>query len=198
MALNDAGSRSSRVRTHGPVQLYFTPTSHEDAFRRIRLLDLGDFLQASGTLFTTKTGEKTLRVDHYELLAKTLRPLPAKGAGGDLKLFDPETRHRKRYLDLIANRDVEFPIFIARARVLLDARFPNSHGCLVETPIGEPLYGGATAALHNVPQYAGLRLHLASRRSCTLSADRQRVERVTRSPRNSATRASTATHNPVR
>src|SRR5690349_18030388 len=86
----------------GRIQLHFRlDVVGEDAFRRIRLLDLGDFLQASGTLFTTKTGEKTLRVDHYELLAKTLRPLPAKGAGGDLKLFDPETRHRKRYLDLI-------------------------------------------------------------------------------------------------
>src|SRR5258705_303021 len=93
MALNDHGkSVFARIEDGtGRIQLYFKPdVVGEDAFRRIRLLDLGDFLQASGTLFTTKTGEKTLRVDHYELLAKTLRPLPAKGAGGDLKLFDPE------------------------------------------------------------------------------------------------------------
>jgi lysyl-tRNA synthetase, class II len=150
MALNDMGkSVFARIEdATGRIQLYFMPNVvGEEAFRRIRLLDLGDFLQASGTLFTTKTGEKTVRVDHYELLAKTLRPLPAKGAGGDLKLFDPETRHRKRYLDLIANRDVEFPIFIARARVLSSMReFLNSHGFVeVETPILQPLYGGATA-----------------------------------------------------
>ena len=150
MALNDMGkSVFARIEdATGRIQLYFKLNDiGEEAFRRIRLLDLGDFLQASGTLFTTKTEEKTLRVDHYELLAKTLRPLPAKGAGGDLKLFDPETRHRKRYLDLIANRDVEFPIFIARARVLSSMReFLNSHGFIeVETPILQPLYGGATA-----------------------------------------------------
>jgi len=150
MALNDMGkSVFARIEdATGRIQLYFRPNDlGEEAFRRTRLLDLGDFLQASGTLFTTKTGEKTLRVDHYELLAKTLRPLPAKGAGGDLKLFDPETRHRKRYLDLIANRDVEFPIFLARARVLSSMReFLNSHGFIeVETPILQPLYGGATA-----------------------------------------------------
>src|SRR5260221_5984070 len=150
MALNDMGkSVFARIEdATGRIQLYFKLNDiGEEAFRRIRLLDLGDFLQARGTLFTTKTGEKTVRVDHYELLAKTLRPLPAKGAGGDLKLFDPETRHRKRYLDLIANRDVEFPIFLARARVLSSMReFLNSHGFVeVETPVLQPLYGGATA-----------------------------------------------------
>src|SRR5260370_15080783 len=150
VAVNDMGkSVFARLEDGtGRIQLYFMPNVvGEESFRRIRLLDLGDFLEASGTLLTTKTGEKTLRVDHYGLLAKTLRPLPAKGAGGDLKLFDPETRHRKRYLDLIANRDVEFPIFIARARVLSSMReFLNSHGFIeVTTPILQPLYGGATA-----------------------------------------------------
>src|SRR5260370_7647133 len=94
----------------GRIQPYFKPAGvGEDAFRRIRLLDLGDFLQASGTLFTTKTEEKTLRVDHYELLAKTLRPLPPKGAGGDPKLFAPEPRHPKRHLDLTPNPNLQLP-----------------------------------------------------------------------------------------
>jgi lysyl-tRNA synthetase, class II len=130
------------------IQIYFKrDTIGEDAFRRIKLLDLGDFLQVTGTLFTTKTGEKTLAVQQYELLSKALRPMPSKGAGGDLKLFDPEIRHRKRYLDLLANREVEFPIFQARAKILASMReFLNSRGFIeVETPILQPLYGGATA-----------------------------------------------------
>lgn len=130
------------------IQIYFKrDTIGEEAFRRIKLLDLGDFLQVTGTLFTTKTGEKTLAVQQYELLAKSLTPMPAKGVGGDLKLFDPEIRHRKRYLDLLANRDVEFPIFQARAKILASMReFLNARDFIeVETPILQPLYGGATA-----------------------------------------------------
>jgi lysyl-tRNA synthetase, class II len=130
------------------IQVYFNrDTLGEEALQRLKLLDLGDILEVSGTLFSTKTGEKTLRVASYRLLAKSLQPLPAKGAGGDLKLFDTETRHRKRYLDLIANRDVEVPIFVARAGVLASMReFLNSRGFIeVETPILQTLYGGATA-----------------------------------------------------
>jgi lysyl-tRNA synthetase class 2 len=132
----------------GRIQIYIKRDAvGEAAFKRLKLLDLGDFIEATGTFFTTKTGEKTLHVDEYTLLAKALTALPAKGAGGDLKLFDPETRHRKRYLDLLANRDEEFPIFIARAKVLAATRdFLNRRGFVeVETPILQPLYGGATA-----------------------------------------------------
>ncbi len=132
----------------GDIQIYFKrDVIGDEAFKMLKLLDLGDFVEATGTLFTTHTGEKTLQVERYRLLAKSLRPLPAKGAGGDLKLFDPETRHRKRYLDLLANRDVEFPIFIGRSRVLAAMReFLNARGFIeVETPILQPLYGGATA-----------------------------------------------------
>ncbi len=130
------------------MQIYFKrDTIGDEAFQRLKLVDLGDFLQATGTLFTTKTGEKTLAVQRYELLSKSLTPLPAKGAGGDLKLSDPETRHRKRYLDLLANREVEFPIFQARAKILSSMRqFLDARGFMeVETPILQPLYGGATA-----------------------------------------------------
>jgi lysyl-tRNA synthetase class 2 len=130
------------------TQIYFKrDTIGDEAFQRLKLVDLGDFLQVTGTLFTTKTGEKTLAVQRYELLSKSLTPLPAKGAGGDLKLSDPETRHRKRYLDLLANREVEFPIFQARARILSSMRqFLDTRNFMeVETPILQPLYGGATA-----------------------------------------------------
>ena len=130
------------------IQIYFKrDTIGDEAFQRLKLIDLGDFVQVTGTLFTTKTGEKTLAVQRYELLSKSLTPLPAKGAGGDLKLTDPEVRHRKRYLDLLANREVEFPIFQARAKVLSSMRqFLDARGFIeVETPILQPLYGGATA-----------------------------------------------------
>ena len=130
------------------IQIYFKQdTIGEDAFRRIKLLDLGDFLEVTGTLFTTRTGEKTLAVRRYAVLSKSLRPLPTKGAGGEMKLFDPEIRHRKRYLDLLANREVEFPIFQARAKILAAMReFLNGRDFIeVETPILQPLYGGATA-----------------------------------------------------
>lgn len=132
----------------GRIQIYIKKdVVGEQAFNLLKLIDLADFLEASGTLFTTKSGEKTLQVDAFRLLSKSLQPLPAKGAGGDLKLFDPETRHRKRHLDLLANREIELPIFVARARTLQAMRgFLDGRGYLeVETPILQPLYGGATA-----------------------------------------------------
>jgi len=132
----------------GHIQLYLKRDDlGQDGFRRLKLFDLGDFVEASGTLFTTRTGEKTLHVDQVTLLSKALTPPPAKGAGGRLKLFDPETRHRKRYLDLLANREEEIPIFVARSRAIQAMRdFLNARGFLeVETPILQPIYGGATA-----------------------------------------------------
>lgn len=132
----------------GRIQIYIKRDEvGDEAYKRIKLLDLGDFIEATGTLFTTRTGEKTLHVTSFAMLAKALRPLPAKGAGGDLKLFDPEVRHRKRYLDLIANRDERLPVFIARAKAVTAMReFLIERGFVeVETPILQPLYGGATA-----------------------------------------------------
>jgi lysyl-tRNA synthetase, class II len=132
----------------GRVQIYIRQDAVSEAdWRQTRLVDRGDFIEGSGTVFTTKTGEKTLRVKSLALLSKSLRQLPAKGPGGELKLFDTETRYRKRYLDLIANRETEVPIFVARARVLSSMReCLNSRSFIeVETPILQPLYGGATA-----------------------------------------------------
>jgi lysyl-tRNA synthetase class 2 len=132
----------------GRIQIYIKrDVVGDEAFALLKKLDLSDIIEATGTLFTTRTGEKTLNVERYRLLAKSLTPLPAKGAEGMLKLSDDETRYRRRYLDLIANRETELPIFVARGKILTAMReFLNARGFLeVETPILQPLFGGASA-----------------------------------------------------
>lgn len=105
-------------------------------------LDLGDFIGATGDIMRTKTGEITLHVTRFELLAKTLSPLPEKWHG----LKDIETRYRQRYLDLIANESVR-EVFIKRSKIVTAMRqYLDAHGFLeVETPVLQPLYGGAAA-----------------------------------------------------
>ncbi|HEX9037879.1 MAG TPA: lysine--tRNA ligase [Ktedonobacterales bacterium] len=150
MQLNELG-KAAFVRIEdgsGRIQLYFKrDTLGIETFGLIKKFDAGDFIEATGTLFLTRTGEKTLQVTRFHMLAKALAPLPAKGAGGDLKLREPEVRHRKRYLDLIANREERMPVFLARSRALQAMRaFLDARGFIeVETPILQPLYGGATA-----------------------------------------------------
>jgi len=104
--------------------------------------DIGDFIQVRGNLIKTKTGEKTLEATDYKLLAKSLRPLPEKWHG----LKDVEERYRKRYLDLIFNKEVKQK-FILRSKIVKEIRnFLQQKGFLeVETPILQPLYGGARA-----------------------------------------------------
>jgi lysyl-tRNA synthetase class 2 len=115
--------------------------------------DLGDFLQVQGELFRTRTGEVTLRVVEYRLLAKSISPLPAAKdeiVDGQVirhaTLSDPETRYRQRYADLAINPEVR-QIFQTRAAVVRTLRsFLDEHGFLeVETPILQPIYGGAAA-----------------------------------------------------
>ncbi|HLX58192.1 MAG TPA: lysine--tRNA ligase [Ktedonobacteraceae bacterium] len=115
----------------------------EDAYKTIKLLDIGDFIQVRGYLFLTRTGERTLHVLEYRILAKGLRPLPEKYHG----LEDVELRQRKRYLDLIANGEETRNIFITRSRIITAMRrYLDEHSFIeVETPILQPLYGGATA-----------------------------------------------------
>ncbi len=128
----------------GSIQVYFRINDlGEEAYRAIKLLDLGDFIQVSGFLFVTRTGERTLHVKHYRILAKGLRPLPEKYHG----LEDKEIRQRKRYLDLIANGDEVKQVFVIRSRTITALRhYLDEHGFIeVETPILQPLYGGATA-----------------------------------------------------
>ena len=107
-----------------------------------KLLDLGDFIQAEGFMFRTRAGEVTLHVRQYHLLAKSLHPLPEKYHG----LSDVETRYRQRYLDLIANEEVR-EVFRKRARLIKFIRgFLDDRGFLeVETPVLQPVYGGAAA-----------------------------------------------------
>src|SRR3989440_6318743 len=128
----------------GRIQVYFRINDiGEDAYKTLKLLDIGDFIQVRGFLFITRTGERTLHVREYRMLAKGLRPLPEKYHG----LEDKETRQRKRYLDLIANGDEARRIFVIRSRTITAMRrYLDDHDFIeVETPILQPLYGGATA-----------------------------------------------------
>ncbi|MGB8344553.1 MAG: lysine--tRNA ligase [Ktedonobacteraceae bacterium] len=128
----------------GSIQLYFRINDlGEEAYRRVKLIDTGDFVQATGYLFVTERGERTLYVLDYMIIAKGLRPLPEKYHG----LEDVELRQRKRYLDLIANGDEARSIFVTRSRTISAMRrYLDDLGYLeVETPILQPLYGGATA-----------------------------------------------------
>src|SRR5690242_50256 len=134
----------------GKIQLYFKSDLLGDQYELLKLLDLGDVVGVAGPLFKTKTGEVTLRVEELTLLAKSLRPLPlgkedAQGVRHG-ELTDPELRARQRYADLAAHPEVR-AVFQARARVVSYVRrFLDSRGYLeVETPVLQPLYGGAAA-----------------------------------------------------
>ncbi len=135
----------------GKIQVYVKiDTVGADAYEVVKLLDLGDFIGVEGPLFRTKTGEVTLRVERLTLLAKSLRALPlgkedALGVRHG-ELSDPELRARQRYADLAVHPEVR-EIFHLRARMVSYLRtFFDARGYLeVETPVLQPLYGGATA-----------------------------------------------------
>ncbi len=114
----------------------------QDLFDIFNSLDLGDIIGCEGTLFVTKTGERTLKVTSFELLTKALHPLPDKHAG----LTDKETRYRRRYADLIVNPEVR-DVFVKRSQIVQAIRdYLNNDGFLeVETPILQPIYGGGNA-----------------------------------------------------
>jgi lysyl-tRNA synthetase, class II len=106
------------------------------------LIDVGDFVRAEGTLWRTRTGELTVGARALTVLAKSLHPLPEKWHG----LADVEARYRQRYLDLLVNEDAR-RIAVTRARIVSAMRaFLDGRGFLeVETPVLQPLYGGAAA-----------------------------------------------------
>jgi lysyl-tRNA synthetase class 2 len=128
----------------GKIQLLFRrDTVGAEAYGMLlKDFDLGDYIGAEGHVMRTKTGEITLEVTRFELLSKTLSPLPEKWHG----LKDVETRYRQRYLDLLSSDEVR-QTFVVRARIITAMRrFLDEHGFLeVETPTLQPLYGGATA-----------------------------------------------------
>ena len=132
------------IRDEGArVQVYFKKdVVGEDVFESLNDLDLGDFIGVHGKLFRTRTNEITVAVEGYEVLTKSLRPLPEKYHG----LTDVETRYRRRYLDLAANPEVH-EIFRKRSAVIATMReFLLARNFLeVETPMLHPIPGGATA-----------------------------------------------------
>ncbi len=138
------------------IQLYFKrddicpgedKTMYNVVFKR--LLDIGDIIGVKGYVFTTQMGETTIHVTEYTLLSKSLRPLPVVKEKDDRvwdAFTDPEQRYRQRYLDLIVNPGIK-ETFTKRTRLVNSMRnFLNGKGYLeVETPILQPLYGGAAA-----------------------------------------------------
>jgi lysyl-tRNA synthetase class 2 len=114
----------------------------EKEFALYQLLDLGDLVGVEGYLFRTKTNELSIHVEHLDFLAKTMLSMPEKWHG----LEDVETRYRQRYLDLIANPEVR-KVFLTRAKIVSSLRRQlESRGFVeVETPMLQPIYGGAAA-----------------------------------------------------
>jgi len=114
----------------------------ENDYQLFKLVDLGDIIGVEGYLFRTRTGELSVHAEKLEFLSKTLLSMPEKWHG----LEDVETRYRQRYLDLIANPEVR-KVFVTRARIISSFRRQmEAHGFIeVETPMMQPLYGGAAA-----------------------------------------------------
>jgi lysyl-tRNA synthetase class 2 len=138
----------------GKIQLYFKKDQlGEQSYGQLAHFDLGDIVGVHGPLFRTRTGEVTVRVDRVELLAKSLRPLPfgkEEEVNGQVVrhsgFADPEQRYRQRYADLAVHPEVR-ALFVARSRMITAIRsFLDQRDFLeVETPILQPLYGGAAA-----------------------------------------------------
>ena len=138
----------------GRLQIYARKDEvGEKSYDVFKLLDIGDIIGVAGEVMKTRTGEITVVVKELTLLTKNLRPLPIvkeKEEDGEIKTFDAfadtETRYRQRYVDLIVNRDV-MEVFRKRSRIITAMRdYLDSRGYLeVETPVLQPIYGGATA-----------------------------------------------------
>jgi lysyl-tRNA synthetase class 2 len=141
----------------GRIQVYFNrdeicegedKTHYNEVYKK--LLDIGDFVGVEGVLFTTKVGEKTVKVKNFTLLSKSLKPLPlprtdAEGNVHDA-FTDPEQRYRQRYADLVVNPHVK-EVFVKRTKLFNAMRsFFNDAGYFeVETPVLQPIPGGAAA-----------------------------------------------------
>lgn len=141
----------------GRIQVYFNrdeicpgedKTKYNELFKK--LIDLGDFVGIHGELFTTKVGEITVKVNDFELLSKSLKPLPMPKTDKDGKVHDaftdPEMRYRQRYADLVVNPHVK-EVFIKRTKMFTAMRnFFNDRGYMeVETPVLQAIPGGAAA-----------------------------------------------------
>ncbi len=143
--------------SEGRIQIYVNrdeickgedKTLYNTVFKK--LLDIGDFIGIKGVVFTTKVGETSIKVKELKILAKSLRPLPLPKVDPEGTIYDaftdPEKRYRKRYVDLVVNPQVK-DTFIKRTQLTNSMRsYLNDKGYMeVETPILQPLYGGAAA-----------------------------------------------------
>jgi lysyl-tRNA synthetase, class II len=139
----------------GRIQLFFRANDLGESYGVLELLDPGDWIGVEGTLFRTRTGEASVRVASFELLAKAVRPLPiakeeVDETTGERRVYggfaDVEQRYRQRYADLAVNPDVR-AVFLARTRIVTELRaFLDARDYVeVETPVLQPLYGGASA-----------------------------------------------------
>jgi lysyl-tRNA synthetase class 2 len=133
-AFLDVVDRSGRLQLHARADVL-----GQESLDRLVSLDLGDLLGAEGTVFRTRRGELSIKVEDWTLLAKSLRPPPEKHHG----LTDVETRYRMRELDLMANEEAR-EVFMTRAKVISTLRreLDEAGFVEVETPILQPIYGG--------------------------------------------------------
>ncbi|HUR85789.1 MAG TPA: lysine--tRNA ligase [Solirubrobacteraceae bacterium] len=138
MAFLDLVDRSGRLQLQARADV-LGPERHE---RLLTQVDLGDIIGVDGTAIRTRRGELTLKIEDFTVLAKSLRPPPEKHHG----LQDVETRYRRRELDLMSNEDTR-ELFITRAKIIsaIRRRLDEDGFVEVETPILQPLYGGALA-----------------------------------------------------
>jgi len=159
MSVRDQGKASfaELQDSEGRIQLYFNrdmmcPNEDKTLYNQVfkKLTDLGDFIGVDGELFTTQVGAQCIRVNHFTLLSKTLRPLPLPKVDEDGKVHDafndPELRYRMRYVDLVVNPHVK-EVFIKRTKLFTAMRtFFNAAGYMeVETPVLQSIAGGAAA-----------------------------------------------------
>ena len=142
---------------NGRIQLYISrdeicPDENKDLYNKVfkKLLDLGDFIGVKGYVFKTKVGETSVHVSELTLLSKSLKPLPVVKTDAEGNVYDsfsdPELRYRQRYVDLVVNPEVK-KAFVQRTQMYNSIRnLLNEKGYLeVETPILQPIYGGAAA-----------------------------------------------------
>jgi lysyl-tRNA synthetase, class II len=156
MTIRRMGKASfANIQDHkGRVQIYLKKDDIGSSYDAFKLMDIGDIIGVKGYIFKTKTGEISVHVKELKLLSKSLRPLPVAkevvDENGNKVVFDQfadkELRYRQRYVDLVVNPDIR-DVFIKRSRIISSMRrfLDNNSYLEVETPVLQPLYGGAAA-----------------------------------------------------